>query len=127
MKKPSHPKNAPPGLFPPRQRRGVEAVGQHAPRVRGRNDAVVPQAGGGEDGLALALDAGLELGVRGFADGFHDGAELVGAHDADLGVGPHPQEAWGVGAATDEVREGGMVRIFAFVGKGGGSKTYHIP
>lgn len=82
---------------------------QDAPRMSRGNNAVVPQPGRGEDGMTFLLDASAELihrcgrrggGRRGGFDGLHDGGELVGAHDADFGVGPHPEKSGGVGAAT---------------------------
>lgn len=112
----SHPENPPPRphrLFraglPPQG--SAQPLRQNAPGVRGRNHAIVPHAGRGKKGVALALDARFQVrvGERGLADRFHDGRELLGAHDADFGVGPHPEEAWRVGASAGR----GMVSVCA--------------
>lgn len=102
----SHPKNAEARLggfrFDFASERGAQPLRQHAARVRRRDHAVVPQASRGVDGVALALDARLQLWVNGLAHRFHHGAELCRAHDADFGRGPHPEETWGIGAATEK-------------------------
>lgn len=98
---PSHPKNTPsrtPSIVKPSAavytvrtpQRSPQPLRQHRSGVRRWDDAVVPEAGGGEGGLALALDARLQRGVGCLADCGHDGAELLGAHDADARRGPHP-------------------------------------
>ncbi|KAH6605589.1 hypothetical protein Trco_004742 [Trichoderma cornu-damae] len=50
----------------------------------------------------------LELRVDGLADRLHDGGQLLAAHDADAGVGPHPEEARAVGAAAHAVVAGAV-------------------
>lgn len=114
----SHPKNAEARLggfrFDSASQSGAQALRQHAARVGRRNHAVVPQAGRGVDGVALALDARLQLWVDGLAHRFHHGAELRRAHDADFGRWPHPEETWGIGATTENREKRNEVLAFFF-------------
>lgn len=93
-------------LLGPSAQCSLQAHAEHVPGLRGRDDAVVPQPGGREGGVTLALDAVAQFRVDRLAHGLHDGRELVGAHDADLRVGPHPQEPGAVGAPAHAVVAG---------------------
>src|SRR5450830_1096313 len=101
---------------------GRQAQGQHAAGVGGVDHAVVPQAGGGVVGVALVFVLLTDRGLEGFffvsaplaalgldavtLDGGQHAGRLLAAHDADAGVGPHPQEARAVGAAAHAVVAG---------------------
>src|SRR5690242_7981533 len=97
---------------------------EHAARVGGVDDAVVPQACARVIGMALALvlraDRRLErllvLVGPGAASGLdrvpanrrqHRGG-LLAAHDGDARIGPHPQEARPEGAAAHPVIAGAV-------------------
>ena len=119
---PKHPKLCRRRLIPPAHRR-TQPLSQNLPRMLWRNDTVVPQSSGGKRGIAFPFDARFQLRVYGFSHRFHDGAELFGAHDADFGVGPHPEEAWGICAATVRRMSASWNRTYKISDEG----TYHIP
>jgi len=68
--------------------RHLQAHTQYSPRVRRRNDAIVPQSGRPKRRFAFVLDPGLERWIRLFANGLHDRRELLRTHDGRLRVGP---------------------------------------
>src|SRR5262249_43382487 len=96
--------------------------GEDVPRLRGIDDAIVPQARGGVVGIALgfvflergALELALLLRAPALALGFELRAldrgqharGLLAAHHADARVGPHEEEARLVGAAAHAVVPG---------------------
>lgn len=98
-----HPKNTKLGLllFHTSTHCSRQPQPQNPSRMRRRNHAVVPQARRRESRLRFTVNACFEFRIRGAADGFHDCGELLGAHYADFGVGPHEHQSGGVGAATD--------------------------
>src|SRR5438270_11849679 len=101
---PSHPKYA--ELRPVRNwrvQRGGEGEAEDVARLRGVDDAVVPQPGGRVPRIALRfiivadrLLEGFRLFGRPFVgvavDGGEDAGGLLSAHDADAAVGPGKQE-----------------------------------
>src|SRR6185437_12769974 len=112
----SHPEHAEPRVLDGRVEGRREAQGEHAARVHRIDHAVVPEAGGGVVGMALALVLladrrleGLFLGGRPLpalrldAVALHRGEDrgrLLAAHHRDARVGPAPQEARVEGAAA---------------------------
>src|SRR5690606_9638150 len=101
---------------------GSQRQPEHAARVGGIDDAVIPQPRGSVVGMALALvlleDRLLEpflflgrplLAARGGAvapDGGEHGGGLFAAHQRDACIRPHPQEARAIGAAAHGVIAG---------------------
>jgi len=94
---------------------------QHPPRMRRRNNAIIPKPRRRIDRLAFAFDPSLQLRIHGLADRLHDRAQLLRAHDADLGLWPHPEEARGVGASTVVAKSAPMLRgvEWSYVERGG--------
>ncbi len=94
-----HPKQPEFALLPPnstacRRHRSSQAQSQHPPRMCWRHDTIIPQPSRREHRVAFPFDTALQFWIHGFAYGFHYGRELLRAHDADFGVGPHPEETW---------------------------------
>src|SRR5580658_1329285 len=118
----SHPEQAEFAGLDRRVEGGRKAEGEHQPGLGRIDHAVVPEPGAGVIGVASSLvlrpDRRLELLLffrapalaGGFeivaAQGREHGGGLLAAHDADPGIGPHPQEAGAIGPPAHAVIAG---------------------
>src|SRR6266404_430013 len=111
-----HPEHAEARLFKGGIERGKEAQTEHAATVRRRDDSVVPKPRAGVIRMPLLFILSADRCLEGFflhrrpgllhivlLDLGQHGRRLLATHHRDAGIGPHPEEAWTIGAPAHAV------------------------
>lgn len=101
-----HPEHAKPGLhirLSLATERSCQTQPQHFPRLRWRDDTIIPQTSRRKGRLGFTVNAFFQSRISGSSDSLHNGRELLRAHNADLGIGPHEEKTRRVGTATKAI------------------------
>lgn len=81
----------------------IQSLRQHRPRMRRRDDPIVPQSSRRIHSVTLLFDPCLELRINRLTHRLHNRTQLLRAHNPNLRLWPHPEEPRGVSSSTHTI------------------------